>query len=334
MKRYVRTILTLALCAALITTAVPSLVLADIGTIEGVRWFPVPENRQFDDAWEVECMKDGCLCQRFNETAEDTGRANFLDTVYGDDGSLTITRNGNDQTPGIYWPRIRTISLETAPKFDMKTADTVYFDFTVTPGTTWNVMLSVNGMNVKLSKVISDAAGVRGVANSDADGTAGTYKGSFNFWDALSEISTESGTESSVNAMALQNIKTLFVPQLSIFCVGDVGASITIREFYIATAADVDGDNCTFVDMGLLTGLGDEWYGTQEDPVPTFTRGDVNADGAVDIYDAMRLFKFVNEEIDQEGIDLAACEVNDDGEVDIYDAMRLFKFVNEEIEGL
>ena len=182
--------------------------------------------------------------------------------------------------------------------------------------------------------MISEAVGVSGVQNSDWDGDAGTYKGSFNFWDALDEISAESGTESSVNAMALKHIKTLFVPELSFFCVGEVGASVTIREFYISTSTDVYGDNCTFVDMGLLTGLGDEWYGVQEEPLPTFTRGDVNADGTVHIYDAMRLFKYVNEEIGAEDVHLPACEVNDDGEVDIYDAMRLFKFVNEEIDSL
>ena len=66
----------------------------------------------------------------------------------------------------------------------------------------------------------------------------------------------------------------------------------------------------------------------------TSLRGDVNADGKVDIYDVMRLFKFVNEEIGVTDVYLPACEVNDDGEVDIFDAMRLFKFVNEEIDSL
>ena len=60
----------------------------------------------------------------------------------------------------------------------------------------------------------------------------------------------------------------------------------------------------------------------------------MNSDGTVDIYDAMRLFKHVNEEITLEGDELAAGELNDDGEVDIYDAMRLFKYVNEEIDEL
>ena len=66
----------------------------------------------------------------------------------------------------------------------------------------------------------------------------------------------------------------------------------------------------------------------------TYQAGDVNSDGEVDIYDAMRLFKHVNEEITLEGDELAAGELNEDGEVDIYDAMRLFKFVNEEIDEL
>ena len=69
--------------------------------------------------------------------------------------------------------------------------------------------------------------------------------------------------------------------------------------------------------------------------IPEYIMGDVNEDGEVDIYDAMRLFKFVNEEVeDLSDAAIAASDVNDDGEVDIYDAMRLFKFVNEEIEEL
>ncbi len=66
-----------------------------------------------------------------------------------------------------------------------------------------------------------------------------------------------------------------------------------------------------------------------------YLMGDVNEDGEIDIYDAMRLFKFVNEEVeDLSDAAIAASDVNGDGEVDIYDAMRLFKFVNEEIEEL
>lgn len=66
-----------------------------------------------------------------------------------------------------------------------------------------------------------------------------------------------------------------------------------------------------------------------------YVMGDVNEDGEIDIYDAMRLFKFVNEEVeDLSDAAIAASDVNGDGEVDIYDAMRLFKFVNEEIDEL
>ncbi len=66
----------------------------------------------------------------------------------------------------------------------------------------------------------------------------------------------------------------------------------------------------------------------------TAMRGDVDSNGIVNIYDALRLFKHVNEEITLEGAELAAGELNDDGEPNIYDALRLFKFVNEEIDSL
>ncbi len=265
----IKKVFAVVLCVAMLfsLTAVSTLVSAEeaaVTSVEGIRWFPVPTERQNDDAWEVECVKEGCLCQRFTETAEDTGNANFLDTVYTDKGGLTITRNGNDATEGNYWPRIRTISLETSPELDLKTANTFYFDFEVAEGTQWNVMLSINGINIKLSKVISDAAGVSGVANSDADGVAGTYKGSFNIQDAIEELSKEAGTESATNAVALKNMKKTFVPQIAVFCVGAVGANLTLNEMFISTADDTAGEKTTFVDMGLLSGYGDEYYEVME----------------------------------------------------------------------
>ncbi len=265
-------VLSVVLCVALFATlAVSGMAVSaeEITKVDGVRWFPVPAERQNDDAWEVECVKDGCLCQRFTETAEDTGNSNFLDTVWGANGELTITRNGNDATDGNYWPRIRTISLETAPELDLTVANTLHFNFDVAEGTQWNLMLSVNGINVKLSKAISDAAGMTGtVANSDADGLAGHFEGKVDLQAAFEEISKESGTESSVNATAIMNMGKTFVPQIAVFCVGAVGANLTLNELFISTADDTTGANCRLVDLGLLTGVGDEIYDLEgEEPV-------------------------------------------------------------------
>ncbi len=269
-QKVMAVVLTVAVIASFASVSMIS-ASAEEAVLSGIRWFPVPENRQNDDAWEVECWAEGCLCQRYTETAETNGYSNFLDTEYTANGGLTISRNEteiivNEQDyTANYWPRIRTISLETSPEFDMKTADTFYFDFVAHEGTSWNVLLSINGIGIKLSKVISDAAGVTGVANSDADGAAGTYKGSFNLQAAIEEISKESGTASGTNAVALKNMKKTFVPQLAIFCVGPTTASITINEMFISSASDATGANCSFVDMGLLTGYGDEWYELQEE---------------------------------------------------------------------
>ncbi len=277
MKKVFAVVLCIALFASL--SAVSMMVSAEeITVVDGVRWFPVPENRQNDDAWEVECVKEGCLCQRFTETAEETGNANFLDTVWDANGGLTITRNGNDATEGNYWPRIRTISLETSPELDLKVANTFYFDFTAAEGTQWNLMLSINGMNVKLSKVVSDAAGVPGPTTSDEDGIAGSFKGSINIQDALAEIAKETNTESSVNATALLNMKKTFVPQIAVFCVGPVGATMTINEMFISTPEDTTGEKTTLVDMGLLTGLGEEWYLMNEGDEPATEDEPANED--------------------------------------------------------
>ncbi len=67
----------------------------------------------------------------------------------------------------------------------------------------------------------------------------------------------------------------------------------------------------------------------------TYEIGDVEEDGDVDIFDALALFKHVNEESLLESDNaLAAADTEKDGDVDIFDALKLFKFVNEEIEEL
>ncbi|MBQ3094029.1 MAG: hypothetical protein IJC52_02555 [Clostridia bacterium] len=229
--------------------------------VEGIRWFPCEPGRENDIIWEAECLKEGCGCQGFLENETTTGNKNFVDTVYGEDGSLTITRNGNDGEE-FYWPRIRTLMLDAYPELDLQTANTLYFDFEATAN--WNILIGINGMSLKLSKVISDAAGVSGVANSDADGAPGTYKGSVNLQDAIVEIAAESGTESSAFAGAIQNMKTTYVPQISIFCVGAVGASVTMKSLFISTPDDTEGAKADYLDMGLI--MGDDYYDLQDEP--------------------------------------------------------------------
>lgn len=265
------------MCVAMIASCMTMAASADEAktVVDGIRWFPCEAGRENDDIWEVECVKEGCGCQRFTDVAEETGNSNFLDTVYGENGSLTITRNGNDATEGNYWPRIRTLMLEAYPELDLTVANTLYFDFVVAEGTQWNLMLGINGMAVKLSKAISEACGMTGVETSDHDGPSGTFKGSINLQDALTALSSES-TESGTYAKAIQNMSKTFVPQLQIFCVGPVGASITINELFISTAEDTTGANCDYLDMGLV--YGDEIY-TIDDTEGGETEGDVEGEG-------------------------------------------------------
>ncbi len=239
-----------------------------IESVEGLRWFPVPENRQNDDAWEAECVADGCLCQRFTETAEETGNTNFLDTAYTAEGGLTLTRNnstvllgGVDYTER-YWPRIRTLSMETAPAFDLRTANTVYFDIEVQEGTEWNFSMSINGMNFSFGKFMAAAGGadIDPMNKEITDAPAGHFKGSVNVTEIIDKLAADPNQYDSVNAQALKNMKKTFVPQLQIYCVGGIGASLTIHELYMSTPEDTAGEKCTFVDMGLLTGIGDEYY--------------------------------------------------------------------------
>lgn len=236
--------------------------------VEGARWFPADADRINDDIWEAECVQQDCLCQGFLMTEEETGYNNFLDTTYGDDGSLTITRNGNDGND-VYWPRIRTVMLDNYPEMDWTVANTLYYDITATEGTKWNVYLSVNGVILKLGRAMAEACGatVEGdFGNSEDDASAGSYVGSINIQEALETIAND-GSANAPNALAIQKMKTTFVPQVQIFCVGGVGASVTINKLYMTSADDVNGEKCDHIDMGLI--YGDEIYELLEEEETT-----------------------------------------------------------------
>ena len=278
----IQTVLALLLCFAVLGCAALPVCAEEApaettgSVLTGLRWFPVPENRQNDEAWEAECVADGCLCQRFTETAEDTGNTNFLDTEYTDKGGLKLTRNdstimmdGQDYTER-FWPRVRTISLETSPEFDMKTANTVYYDVEVQEGTEWNISMAINGMVFSLGKFMAAAGGsdIDPMVKEITDAPAGHFKGSVNVNEILDKLAADPNQYDSVNAQALKNMKKTFVPQLQIYCVGGIGSSLTVHELYMSTPEDKTGEKCTFVDMGLLSGLGEEYYEVVQDDEP------------------------------------------------------------------
>ena len=249
--------------------------------VEAVRWFPADADRQNDEIWEVECLKEGCGCQRFTDVPEETGNTNFLDTEYTAEGGLKITRNGADATEGdFYWPRIRTLWLETYPELDIKTANTLYFDI-VAENASWNFYMTFNGMNVKLGRYMAESTGVTvdGTLGSDDDAPAGTYTGSINLIDALTAISN-SGDANATAATSVLNMKKTFVPQVQIFCVGNTGASVTINKLYLTTADDAEGAKTEHVDMGMI--MGDIVYEDVDTDEPATDDGDTDADADTD----------------------------------------------------
>ncbi len=256
--------------------------------VDGVRWFPCDAGRENDPIWEAECFKENCLCQGFDKTPEETGYSNFVDTVYGEDGSLTITRNGNDGDE-FYWPRIRTVMLDNYPEMDWTVANTLHYDITASEGTKWNVYVAVNGVTIKLGREMALATGatVEGdFNNSDDDAPSGTFTGSLNIQEALDTIAGTSGDPNAASAMAIRNMGTTFIPQVQIFCIGGNGASVTVNKLLMSTADDVDGANCDFLTMGLI--YGDEYYELMNDQDTTAPDngdaegGDVEGDTAGD----------------------------------------------------
>lgn len=225
--------------------------------VEAVRWFPCDADRQNDFIWEVEATKEGCLCQSFDADPAETGMNAYLSTTYGEDGSLTLQRT-DALADEFYWPRIRTISLETYPELDIKTANTLFFDIEAT-NMSWNVYMTFNGMNIKLGRAMAEATGatVAGSAGSDDDAPAGHYVGSVNIIDALTAMANN-GDPHATEAMSIVNMKKTFVPQIQVFVVGGFEGTVKINKLFLSTADDTEGAKTEHVDMGMI--MGDEWY--------------------------------------------------------------------------
>ncbi len=218
--------------------------------LQGARWFPIESGYENDMLWEVQFTNaDYC---RFDDDPDEVGGEHFLETTYTEYGALVLRRTGADGAGDVYWPNVRTLQLDNYPALDLTVANTLYFDVEAVD-CSWNLVLSVNGMNVKFSKVIADACGVAGVANSDADAPAGTYKGTVNLQDAWAAVAAESGTECCTNALAMQNMGAdTFVPQVTIYYVGTTAGSLTINELFISTPEDTTGAHCEFMSFDLM----------------------------------------------------------------------------------
>ncbi|MBR5134166.1 MAG: hypothetical protein IKV35_01060 [Clostridia bacterium] len=271
--------------------------------VEGVRWFPCRPDRQNDELWEAECAS-AALCQPFDHTAADTGYTNYLSTSYGADGSLTLRRTGADGH-SVYWPRVRTLTAEGYPAFDLTSVNTLRFNITATD-CSWNVWLNFNGLYVSLGHEMAKACGMAPVdGSSDVDIPAGTYVGAVNLREAIANIAAEQTTGTASNASAILNSKKYQVPQLTIFYVGEMGGSLTFRELALTTASDTAGTKCTYADMEMLY---PGYYGEEEPSLPPliFDNG---------IYYVERVDADGNYVYDENGnIVLDIVEVGDDGQ--------------------
>ncbi len=238
-------------------------------SVDGIRWFPanMERNNGFDDIWEVETadQNGGVPFQRFNEADSNPDALETeLSTEYDENGALTITRTGKnpDQANNdLYWPRIRTIGVETSPSIDLTKANTLYYDFTATEN--WNIdLMFMGGMELKLAKAITEANG-GSVENTDGDGPAGTYQGSINLIDTMTAIADATDPHSTEASSILNMASTAMVPQIIFFVVGSVGASCTINSLYIAPEGTDDPTSVPLMDMGLV--YGDSVYESEPD---------------------------------------------------------------------
>ncbi len=226
-------------------------------SVDGIRWFPadMSRNNGFDDMWEVEAGDN--MYQRFNEAESNPDALDpYLSTEYDENGALTLKRTDADGKD-MYWPRIRTLYLESMPAIDLQTANTLYYDFTASESWMIDLMFG-DGLELKLGKAICAAAGTATLGNTDEDGVAGTYKGSININDTIAAIASDSADPHATQMSALQKMNKTFVPQMILFVVGTKDASLTVNSLYISSAEDTNGEKCDLMDMGLI--YGDEYY--------------------------------------------------------------------------
>ena len=260
MKHWKSALVLTLIAALMVSLSVPALAVADeIDSVDnGVCWFParMDINNGYDDIWEVVCGEN--MFQRFNEaeTNEDAADA-WLDTTYDANGALTITRNGKDGKEGTFWPKVRTLYLESMPSVDFQKTPLFYYDFTATEN--WAIDLIFNGsLELRLTKAICEAEGTATLASTADDGVAGTYRGSIDLNAAIAAIASDPADPFCTQMQALQSMKKIFLPQMNLFVVGNVGASMTVNKLYIASEADPEGAQCAYVALDLIYGETDE----------------------------------------------------------------------------
>lgn len=216
-----------------------------------VQWFPCREGFEYDDLWEVQT--DGDYCQRFTETVEDTGNTNLLDTVFADNGSLTVTRN---DVPGSSSPYIRTVPFEVGPLLDIRNGNVLHIDFEATAD--WSIQLifystqtvsDYHGRDtvyteypIDLSHAIAEACGL--------NGGAGRYTTTLKL-DAVLQTLADEGDEA---ATAVLSMETVMLPHLRIDCSDDTGSSLTIHKFLYSSPDDPQGDQCYYVCLDVMVG--------------------------------------------------------------------------------
>lgn len=218
-------------------------------TLDAVQWLPCREGYERDDLWEVQCIhfEDGTtFAQRFDETAEDTGNTNYLDTVRNDDGSLTILRNGADGEEGVYAPYIRTLFFDNMPFWNMDVGNTLHFDFEATDG--WSISLSFGNEHT----VVLDEAIAKACEMTPEDGVvaSGRYTGTLNLSETLRTMATHN--EAAAAVLAMENIP---VPHITIYCIGEVESALTMYKWLISTPEDSEGDYCYFACMDVMTAI-------------------------------------------------------------------------------
>ncbi len=231
-------------------------------SVEGIRWFPVDMSRNggYDDIWEVQ-ISDNNEYQRFNQQEiDENAPAPWIDCTFDENGALTMKRSGADGHDGNYWPRIRTLGVDVSPQLDLKTANTLYYDFTATES--WSFALGFSGLQLNLAKGICEQAGTT-LENSITDGVGGTYKGSLNLNDYIAEIAADSADPNSADASAISNMNVTFVPQIQIYTVGSLNASLTINSLFISSEDDTEGEKCDLMTLGLV--YGDSVYESEPD---------------------------------------------------------------------
>ena len=234
MKR-LQKVWSILLSAALLTCSLPFAASAKPDSGEAA--IPIVDA----DFWEVQ-TGDG---EDYDTLNNDEA---WVTTTIAEDGSITLKRTDKAKDP---WAAVRSIPVEKRPTFNLNECPYLYYDITATGD--WNILLTLNGVTVRIAKPICNNGGKNLVSRWDGDGKAGTYQGKFDLREYLKSESAFS---------QISGLDEMFIPHVTLYVVdsslNSFRSEFTVNQLSIGND-DESMESGPALSFSLVTGDDEPW---------------------------------------------------------------------------